>query len=61
MANVAEMEKVFNELLKKYEGAARVREWNNAARGVQLTHNMNALNTDIKSFKKRFDAAKAEA
>lgn len=61
MANVSQMEQVFKELLKKYEGAARTREWNNAARGVQLTHNMSALDTEIKSFKKRFDAAKAEA
>ncbi|UYX56053.1 hypothetical protein M3Y14_34290 (plasmid) [Bacillus thuringiensis] len=61
MANVAEMEKVFNELLKKYEGAARIREWNNAARGVQLTQNMNALNTELKSFKKRFETAKTDA
>lgn len=60
MANVEKMEKEFNALMKKYESASMVREWNNAARNVNLSENMNARKTEIAGFKKRFEAAKAE-
>jgi hypothetical protein len=60
MANVEKMEKEFNALMKKYESASMVREWNNAAHGVNLTENMKARKTELAGFKKRFEAAKAE-
>lgn len=61
MANVEKMEKEFNALLKKYESASMIREWNNAARNVNLTENLNARKTELAGFKKRFEAAKNEA
>jgi hypothetical protein len=60
MANVDKMEKEFNALMKKYESASMIREWNNAARNVNLTENMKARKTEIEGFKKRFEAAKNE-
>lgn len=60
MANIEKMEKEFNALMKKYESASMIREWNNAARNVNLTENMNARNQEINGFKKRFEAAKNE-
>jgi|GEM_PF-5022114 len=60
MANITKMQKVFNELLKKYESASMVREWNNAARHVNLTENLKAREQEIKSFKKRFEDAMNE-
>lgn len=61
MANVEKMEKEFNALLKKYESASMVREWNNAARNVNLTENLKIREQEIAGFKKRFLAAKNEA
>lgn len=60
MANIEKMEKEFNALMKKYESASMIREWNNAARNVNLTENMNARKNEIAGFKKRFQAAKEE-
>lgn len=60
MANVEKMEKEFNALMKKYESASMIREWNNAARNVNLTENMKARIQEINGFKKRFEAAKNE-
>ena len=60
MANIEKMEKEFNALMKKYESASMIREWNNAARNVNLTENMNARKKEIEGFKKRFEAAKVE-
>lgn len=60
MANVEKMEKEFDALLKKYESASMIREWNNAARNVNLTENMNIRNKEIAGFKKRFEEAKNE-
>lgn len=60
MANVEKMEKEFNALMKKYESASMIREWNNAARNVNLTENMKARTQEINGFKKRFEAAKNE-
>ncbi len=60
MANVEKMEKEFNALLKKYEGAAKTREWWNAARGNQYSENADILNKEIAGFKKRFEAALKE-
>lgn len=60
MANIEKMEQEFNALLKKYESASMIREWNNAARNVNLTENMKARNSELAGFKKRFEAAKAE-
>ena len=61
MANIEKMEKEFNALMKKYESASMIREWNNAARNVNLTENMNARKNEIAGFKKRFQEAKEEA
>lgn len=60
MPNVQKMEKEFNALMKKYESASMVREWNNAAHGVNLTENMKARKTEIAGFKRRFEEAKVE-
>lgn len=60
MPNVTNMQKEFDALLKKYEGAVKTLEWNHASRNVNLTENMNARAQEIKGFKKRFDAAVAE-
>lgn len=47
-------------LIKKYESAATAREWQNAARGVQLSHNLEALKQEIRSFKKMAEEALGE-
>lgn len=60
MANVEKMKKEFDALLKKYEGASMVREWQNAASGVQLGFNLDARKKEIEGFKKRFEAAMNE-
>jgi hypothetical protein len=60
MANIEKMEKEFNALLKKYDSASQIREWNNAARNVNLTENLKARKTELEGFKKRFEAAKNE-
>lgn len=57
MANVVKMQEEFNRLMKKYESASMIREWNNAARSVQLDENMKARKQEIDGFKKRFQAA----
>jgi hypothetical protein len=60
VANVAKMKKEFDALLKKYESASMVREWNNAARHVNLTENLKARQQEIDGFRKRFEAAMNE-
>lgn len=53
-------EDVFNDLLKKYESAARDREWKNTARGNEYDRNVSHLEGELKVFKKRYEAAPAE-
>lgn len=60
MANVEKMQVEFDKLMKKYESASMNREWNNAARNVNLTENLKANKQEIAGFKKRFEAAVAE-
>ncbi len=60
MANIEKMEKEFNKLLKKYEGAATTREWWNTARNNTHSENMGMLKQEIAGFKKRFESAKNE-
>jgi hypothetical protein len=60
MANVEKMEQEFNKLMKKFESASMIREWNNAARNVNLTENLKARKQEIEGFKKRFQAALEE-
>ncbi|PVC74985.1 hypothetical protein C2I27_03605 [Priestia megaterium] len=60
MANIEKMEKEFNALMKKYESASMIREWNNASHSVNLTENLRIREQEIKGFKKRFEAAKNE-
>ena len=60
MPNIEKMEKEFDALMKKYESASMVREWNNAARNVNLTENLKARKQEIAGFKKRFEDAKNE-
>jgi hypothetical protein len=61
MPNVAKMEKEFNTLMKKYESASAIREWNNAAHGNTFIESDQVRKNEIAGFKKRFEAAKNEA
>lgn len=60
MANVDKMETIFNDVLKKFESAAKSREWNNAARGNEFDRNISNVEQEKAAFAKRFAAAKAE-
>lgn len=60
MANVDKMQAEFDALMKKYDSASKIREWNNAAHGVDYVHNEAVRKKEIEGFKKRFAAAKAE-
>lgn len=57
MANIEKMQEEYDALMKKYESASLVREWNNAARNVNLTENMNFRKKQIAGMKKRFQEA----
>lgn len=52
-------EDVFNDLLKKFEGTSRMREWNNAASGNEYDRNISNAEAEVKVFQKRFAAASA--
>lgn len=57
MADIVKMQMEFDRLLKKYESASAIREWQNAARNVNYTENEKARKQEIAGFRKRFDAA----
>ncbi len=50
---------VFNDLLKKYEAAARDREWKNTARHNEYDRNISQFESELKVFKKRYEKAGA--
>lgn len=60
MANIEKMEKEFSNLMKKYDSASKIREWNNAAMHVNYTENEKVRKQEIAGFKKRFEEAKNE-
>lgn len=57
MAIVEKKQDIFEELLKKFEGAARAREFANAVRGNEYTRELVNIKKDIESFRKRYAAA----
>lgn len=48
---------VFDQLLKKYQSAANMREWNNTARGNTYLEAKRALDQEIQGWKKRYQNA----
>lgn len=52
-------QEVFEKLLKKFEGAAQAREFGNAVRGNEYTRELDNIQKDIASFRKRFENAQA--
>lgn len=61
MPNIQKMEDLFDELLKKYDSAARGREQANAVRYNEYDRELANIKQTVTSFKKRFAAAKEEA
>lgn len=57
MAIVEKKEDIFEELLKKFEGAAQAREFANAVRGNEYTRELDNIQKDVASFRKRYAAA----
>ena len=60
MANVEKARAVFEELLKKYDSAARGREQANAVRYNEYNRELANIKQDVNSFKKRFEEALVE-
>lgn len=48
---------IFDELLKKYDSAARGREQANAVRFNEYNRELDNIKQNVNSFKKRFDKA----
>lgn len=48
---------IFDELLKKYDSAARGREQANAVRFNEYNRELDNIKQNVRSFKKRFEAA----
>lgn len=60
MANTTKAEAIFEELLKKYDSAARGREQANAVRGNEYNRELENIKQDVRGFRKRFTEALAE-
>lgn len=56
-SNVANMKKVFETVMKRYDSASKIREWQNGASGVAYVENEAARKTWIQNIRKKFDAA----
>lgn len=59
MAVVETKAEVFEKLLKKFEGAAQAREFANAVRGNEYTRELDNIQKDVASLRKRFKRAEA--
>ena len=60
MANVEKMTAIFEELLKKYDSAARGREQANAVRFNEYNRELENIKQNVRGFKKRFEEASQE-
>lgn len=54
------MQEVFNKLMKKYESASTIREWQNGARGNTYAESEKVRKQEIAKFKERFENAVVE-
>lgn len=60
MANVEKMTAIFEELLKKYDSAARGREQANAVRYNEYNRELDNIKQNVRGYKKRFEEAASQ-